>query len=241
MRREFVTSDTHGCYDQLKNCLDQANFDYQQDRLIHCGDVVDRGPDSKKVVALLLQIEDLIALKGNHDDWWKTFLDTGQHPANFTHGGNKTLDSYLDEMSEPDDKGNYFKVDVPLTHRSFFDRQLVHYTDEQNRFFCHAGYYRDEKIDEQDPFNFFWDRNLIYEMMSHNEKDQRMNDVNDFKRVFIGHTPTINWKHKGVMKTKPIYKAQYVAIDTGGCFWQNNGKISLIDITDDDNHILYQA
>ena len=61
-------------------------------------------------------------------------------------------------------------------------------------------------------------------------------DVNGFKQIFIGHTPTLSFQwYEG--NDKPIYAGQVIDCDTGGCF---GGKISLIDITTDD-HILYQS
>ena len=57
MGRIFVTTDTHGELDKLNDCLSQANFNNDEDQLIHIGDVVDRGPDSYGVVELLLSIK----------------------------------------------------------------------------------------------------------------------------------------------------------------------------------------
>jgi len=235
MKRTFVTSDTHGCYLQLHNCLVQANFDYDEDTLIHCGDIVDRGPDSKKVIDLLLQIKNLVALRGNHDEWMLEWINTGFHPGNWGHGGSATILSYI----EP---GEDKMIDIPETHKEFFRNQQKYYIDDQNRFFVHAGYNRDYLVDLQHESTFYWDRHLVMEMMSTSDDVKKMWDANDFSRVFFGHTPTINWKDKnGKPKTLPIYKAQYVQIDTGGCFKQFEGKITLLDITDDANHILYQS
>jgi len=247
MKRTFVTSDTHGCYLQLHSCLVQAKFDYEVDELIHLGDIVDRGPDSKKVVDLLLQMRNLIKIQGNHDEVWLANMKTGYDGFGGGAGSDKTELSYMIEIQDHDEEGNpvglaKLKKFYPPAHIKFFEDQILHYVDDQNRFFCHAGYDRMYPIKEQHGSIFRWDRKLPYEMMSvEGDKIKRMRDINEFKRVFIGHTPTINWKKHGKLITTPIYKAQYVNIDTGGCFVQYGGKISLIDITDDDNHILYQA
>lgn len=229
-KRIFVTSDTHGEEKRLKSCLDQAKFDYENDQLIHLGDVCDRGPDSKGVVDLLLTVKDLISLRGNHDDWWLTFLKTGKHPADLKQGGMETLNSY-----RAGDLNNKY-INIPDSHIEFYNNQRIRYTDSQNRFFCHAGFNPQETVEQQDDSDFFWDRNLI--MKAQSCKNEKLNDVNHFKQIFIGHTPTLMWKNKkGKEIDKPIYAAQVINIDTGGVY---GGKISLLDITTDE-HILYQS
>lgn len=225
-KRIFVTSDTHGESERLKSCLNQSNFDYENDQLIHLGDVCDRGSDTKGVVELLLSIKNLISLRGNHDDWFLKYIETGSHPANFTHGGRLTIDSYKVDN----------EIKIPKTHIDFFKNQRIRYTDSQNRFFCHAGFNPKETIEQQDDSDFFWDRDLI--MKAQSCKNEKLNDVNHFKQIFIGHTPTLMWKDKeGKEIDKPIYAAQVINIDTGGVY---GGKISLLDITTDE-HILYQS
>lgn len=231
-QRVFVTSDTHGCLEQLISCLDQANFDYDNDKLIHCGDIVDRGPDSKGVVDLLLRIKNKVCIRGNHDYWWLQYIVMNhQAPhlmAHMTQGGMQTVQSYSPDGST---------IVIPEEHKQFFKEQVTYYEDEQGRFFTHAGYDRWERVEEQEETVFAWDRELMRDIMACSPLDT-LNDVNLFTRVFIGHTPTVNWKEKGELITTPIYKGKYVQVDTGGCY---GGKISLIDITDDDAHILYQA
>ena len=252
MSRVFVTSDTHGCALRLVDCLAQAGFDYQNDTLIHLGDVVDRGNDSKGVVDLLLGIKNLISIKGNHDHWWLQYL-VMRHQAphimsHMTQGGIATVESYINETGQ---------LEVPIEHELFFKNQRIHYTDEQGRFFCHAGYDRMEKIENQEETVFSWDRELMREAIKLKDGED-LPDVNNFKRVFIGHTATTYYTEEQVHGTamsasaildninaahpkrctSPIYKGNIVDVDTGGCY---GGKISLLDITDDDNHILYQA
>lgn len=244
-KRVFVTSDTHGMYESLKSCLDQAGFNYDEDTLIHLGDCVDRGPDSKKVIDLLLLMRNLIAIQGNHDEVWLENLKTGRHPFGEGHGAPATKNSYVIEVPRLDENlqetGEMIKAPFyPPSHTKFFENQVLHYTDDEGRFFCHASYDRHYPVEHQHESIFRWDRKLPYEMMSTKDGIKKMADVNGFKRVFIGHTPTINWKKKGRCINKPIYKAQFVNVDTGGCFG-DPGKISLIDITDDNAHILYQA
>ncbi len=227
-KRTFVTTDTHGELEKLKSCLEQANFDNDVDELIHLGDCVDRGPDSYGVVELLLSIKNLISIRGNHDDWMMEFINTKLHPAQSYFM--ETLASYRRNQKE---KGT--EELIPQSHIDFLRNQINYYVDGRNRLFLHAGYDPNEHIEEQDEVEFYWDRNLI-KKVSKMTPDERYPDVNSFKQVFIGHTPTLNFRwHEH--KDKPMYLARVVDCDTGGCF---GGKISLIDITTDE-HILYQS
>lgn len=226
----FCTTDTHGCLKELKSCFEQANFDYENDQLIHLGDVVDRGTDSFGVVEELLKIKNLIAIRGNHDDWMRSWFESGVHPvpSQFI----QTRQSYLKNAEDN-------ILNIPQSHRDFFANQIDYYLDNQNRFFCHAGFNSEYLVEDHLDYMFYWNYDLFKRAMCVRTEENRLNDVNGFKRIFIGHQPTTAWKDGGKSINKPIYAAQVVNLDTGG-YWYN-GKISLLDITDDDNHILYQS
>lgn len=227
--RTFVTTDTHGELDKLVSCLNQANFDGELDTLIHLGDCVDRGPDSAGVVDLLLKIKNLIAIRGNHDSWMQEFIDNGIHPAPAYFS--ETANSYVKGLG-----GKLHPVLIPLAHQAFFRNQLNYYIDAQKRLFIHAGCRLDERIEDQDSDEFYWDRDLIKKAMSAKASGVYLKDVNNFKQIFIGHTPTLNWKIGKDRISKPIYAAQVIDLDTGGAYGY---QISLLDITTDE-HILYQ-
>lgn len=64
----YFCGDIHGYLDELLKALDEAGFDKENDTLIACGDLVDRGPDSYKVVKLLDE-KWFKSVRGNHDQW----------------------------------------------------------------------------------------------------------------------------------------------------------------------------
>jgi len=235
MAKIFVATDTHGECDRFKELLAKANFNYEEDELRHLGDVCDRGPDSYGVVEELLKVKNLIAIRGNHDEWLLRFADTGciMHPNPYYF--KETLDSYL--YQSEDYLANPIPSNIiPKHHLAFYKGQLPYYLDEQGRFFTHAGYNRREFVEDQDLSEFAWNRDFFKQAMCLGP-DDKLNDVNGFKQVFIGHTCTIGWQKNGKNIDKPIYKGQVVNLDTGACF---GGKLSMLDITDSDNHILYQ-
>ena len=75
-RRVLVIGDIHGNYKALKQCLERAAFDIDKDSLIQLGDVSDKMPETAEVVELLLQIKNLIAIRGNHDNWTNKWFST---------------------------------------------------------------------------------------------------------------------------------------------------------------------
>ncbi len=232
--RTFFITDTHGLNTRFKELLKMANFDYEKDRLIHCGDVVDKGSESFWHVEELMKIINLIPVRGNHDWCFWEWLKTGNHPLHAYFP--KTEQSYIDGLVYV--VGRLRPEQVPKRHIDFFANQVDYFIDEQNRMFCHAGYDRDYKIEEQDPQDFHWNHSLLAGTMERTEDQEPLPDINSFKRIFVGHRVTMNWKDEnGNYIVKPIYKDNVVAGDTGGFL---GGKLSLIDITDDENHILYQ-
>lgn len=226
-RKILLTTDTHGELERLKKALELAGFDNEQDQLIHLGDCVDRGPDSAGVIEFLIGVRDLIAIKGNHDDWLHTYIKYGQHPAHqYALETFASYDRFIDEYEIT----RTVRGPIPASHHAFLQQQRLHYTDDQNRFFCHAGFNCNWLIKQTHPEDFYWDRELI--KAARDCKTDRLPDCNNFKQIFIGHSPTINFR-----QSTPIYAAQVVACDTGAVF---GGKLSVLDITTDE-HKLFQA
>src|SRR5687767_11201104 len=94
--------DIHGRFDLLTDLLGQIDGSpYKGFRKVFMGDMIDRGPDSFKVVETvkkLTETTDAIALLGNHEDWMMEIVrsgmsrDSGWFYSN--NGGMKTIDSY---------------------------------------------------------------------------------------------------------------------------------------------------
>ncbi|MBU2852946.1 metallophosphoesterase [Acidithiobacillus ferriphilus] len=76
--RDFIVGDLHGCLPYLNRLLAHVHFDPATDRLFSVGDLVNRGPDSSGVLALLAEPW-FFPVLGNHDVMMLAFL-TGQSP-----------------------------------------------------------------------------------------------------------------------------------------------------------------
>ncbi|WP_323844992.1 metallophosphoesterase [Microbulbifer magnicolonia] len=64
--RDYVVGDVHGHLSQLRRQLGDIRFDPYVDRLFFLGDVVDRGPDSEGVLAMIDQ-RTYFSILGNHE------------------------------------------------------------------------------------------------------------------------------------------------------------------------------
>lgn len=67
----FAIGDVHGCAKQLATLLQRLPYDREQDTLVFLGDYINRGPDSKGVLDILVELKNecskVCFLKGNHE------------------------------------------------------------------------------------------------------------------------------------------------------------------------------
>lgn len=247
MGRVLVIGDLHGNHKGLIQALEKAGFDYENDTLISLGDIVDGHNESFEVVEELLKIKNLIAIKGNHDDWFNDYLTKGIHGSHWQQGALATNLSYLNGIGKsslggiwtPDnDHGGLvpkLKVsDIPQSHIELFNNQLPYYIDDKNRLFIHGGFDRKYKLEEQDEFNFWWDRDLwkaalSYQSMIDNmsakdllRENPKFNMVETFEHIYIGHTSTQFQK-----VNVPMTCANITNMDTGGGW---HGYVSIMDV-----------
>jgi serine/threonine protein phosphatase 1 len=130
----YAIGDVHGCREELRELLDKLPLD-EQSHVIFLGDCIDRGPSSRGVIDLVLELREfcrVTALMGNHELMLHEFLD-GSDPrrsARFIlNGGGATLASYAD------DDGVFI---IPPEHRELFST-LPYFHVEEDFCFVHAG------------------------------------------------------------------------------------------------------
>jgi len=198
--RRFVMGDIHGEYELLLDVLKKSGFDYENDLLIQLGDICDRGWNPFKCMDELLKIRNLILIKGNHDENFIQYMKNnkdflGGYAANGTH---TTITKYK-ELNE---------VEKQFYKDQIFDKMLPYHLSNDNIIFTHGGFPLMEKLDDISDTEFAWDREMIQEAMKDRSKDTI--SIYDFKKIFIGHTPTIYWD-----ETTPIKAGRIINVDTG--------------------------
>jgi serine/threonine protein phosphatase 1 len=78
--RYFIIGDIHGCYDELRDLLDKAALN-SDDQIISIGDLVDRGLDSASVVEFFRDTPNADSIMGNHERKHVRWLDDQVEPA----------------------------------------------------------------------------------------------------------------------------------------------------------------
>jgi hypothetical protein len=64
--RTIVVGDIHGCYDELMELLDEADFE-RKDRVVSVGDLISKGPKSREVLEIFMTDARFSTVIGNHD------------------------------------------------------------------------------------------------------------------------------------------------------------------------------
>lgn len=214
----LAIGDIHGCHVSLQTMLDLVQPS-REDLIITLGDYVDRGPDSKRVIEILLDLKkshSYIHLMGNHEIQMIRALEAQHHMDRFLDpmcGGQETLDNY----------GGSFD-DIAKDHWDFItSAQLYHETD--SHIYVHAGVSESTPMEDQDAETLYYKR--FYRGEPHFSG----------KPYICGHTiqgdlPTNN-VHSICIDTCAYGGGWLTALDTdSGRCWQTNeqGQSREIDI-----------
>ena len=172
MPRTFAIGDIHGCALTLEKLLLHELQINRQDEIYFLGDYIDRGPRSREVVDLILQLhkENYVVhtLRGNHE---QLFIDSETDFTRFGNwlgnGGRPTLESFdIIRFSELSDE-----------YKSFFNNTEF-YFDTPGFIFVHAGFSFENEDIFEDREAMLWIRNM--------KVDKRTGS----KIIIHGHTPT---------------------------------------------------
>jgi serine/threonine protein phosphatase 1 len=145
----FAIGDVHGLSERLGDLhqaiLDRISYEQSAARIIHLGDYVDRGPDSRGVIDRILALErqfagnplvDIISLKGNHEEMMLSQIGEATD-AWLDQGGRETLESY---GIEPETHMLDWADLLPTDHLDWLLSRPTLYHDRERRLaFVHAG------------------------------------------------------------------------------------------------------
>lgn len=174
----YAIGDIHGHIDLLRAAHERIAADMAREGLrapvVHVGDLVDRGPDSRGVIDFLLSGmalgEDWVVLKGNHDRMFSRFMADPAEPEpglradlSWLHprlGGVETLASY-GVRSAGDRPVAKVHADalaaVPETHIAFLNARPSVFLREE-AVFVHAGIRPGVPLEAQDETDLVWIR-----------------------------------------------------------------------------------
>ena len=171
MSRTIAIGDIHGC-SRACALLDAIHIQ-KSDTLVTLGDYVDRGPDSRGVVNLLLAVEpqcQLIRLLGNHEIMMLSVLD-GELDSSIwqRYGGAETIMSYGGDLANLEE-----------THRRFI-RSCRRYYESDRNIFMHANYMAEIELSEQPDQILFWTH--VSSVLPPRHRSG--------KTAILGHTPQV--------------------------------------------------
>lgn len=208
-------SDSHGGYEAMVQCFERSGFNNEKDTLFFLGDVVDGWSETRESIDLLLSLNNLVYLLGNHDQWALQYYN-GKMPEEestlnlwLMQGGAATLKSY--GLGKP----------MPKEHLDLLCNAKPYHVTEDNILLVHAGFDTDKPIEETNTDYLIWNRDFVKDCY-YQYKNQQAIHVAQYKEVYIGHTPTISLNQK---YTKPLQMGNVTLTDTGAAF---SGCLSII-------------
>lgn len=218
-RRLYAITDEHGCFDELALIIDylltKEGFT-AEDLLVFLGDHIDRGPDSKRVLDLVIEFckrfPNTVSLLGNHEDTFLGFLgfeavSSGKSFLSFqSNGGYECLESYgLDPTLSPSD----IKDALPWEHLAYLQK-LYHVAHIGNFIFAHAGLNWSKSLEQQDADDAI--RSIRYGVQQHGFG----------KTIIHGHHP---------QDDVYFYLPYVVNLDTGCAYSDRGGRLSCVEVT----------
>jgi len=189
----FAIGDIHGCLGKLERLIAacEAHADGRPARWVFLGDYVDRGPDSRGVIELLMRRQQeqpggVVCLRGNHEQMAiMAHADARAMPLWLANSGATTQRNYPETGGRIADGHLAWLAALPFCH------------DDGLRFFVHAGVDLTRPLDRQAADDLLWMREPFLTDC----------DKVDLGRFFVhGHTP--------VMGGKPELRRRRVDLDT---------------------------
>ncbi len=237
--RVYAVGDCHGGLEALRRLrsrivadsarTDDAGPPVRRRVVVYLGDYIDRGPDSRGVLELLIGEPltgfESVHLRGNHESFMREFL-AGEDVASvwLRNGGAETLHSYgLDvaalngpwPLGDPPALRAALTSAVPKAHRAFLDGLALSHT-EGDYYFVHAGVRPDVPLEAQGENELLWIREPF------------LSSTADHGKVVVhGHS----------VAREPEVRINRIGIDTGACF---GGKLTAL-VLEGDRHRFLQV
>jgi serine/threonine protein phosphatase 1 len=207
-RRIYAVGDIHGRADLLAALFARIDDDLKSRPIadavqVFLGDYIDRGPNSREVIDLLLARRKgygVVLLKGNHEDYALRFFSEPALLSEWKNvGGLNTILSYgVNPTSRHDHKSQRRLAtalghSMPDSHRRFLGGLALSFSCG-DFFFVHAGVRPGIPLQKQSQHDLLWIRE---DFLLHEE---------DFGKVVVhGHTPA----------REPEIRPNRINIDTG--------------------------
>lgn len=201
----YAIGDVHGRADLLEALLSQMDLRTSSDtQIIFLGDIIDRGPHSRRALDLVVEILDSSPnsrlILGNHEEFLLRFVDQIGDSQKLLHiwmnnGGWQTLESYGIEPGTPITEARDHLLSN-FQHHVTALRNARTFVETDLYYFVHAGVDPQVPLVKQDPRTTRWIRNEFLDF------DEALEKI-----VVHGHTPTAS--------LLPEVFNNRIALDTG--------------------------
>ncbi|MEE9302489.1 MAG: metallophosphoesterase [Thiotrichaceae bacterium] len=214
--RDFIVGDIHGMFHVFDRLLEKVKFNPELDRVISVGDLIDRGPDSHRVLEYI-DHPWFFSIMGNHE---QMCLDAATDYSTYKNWVNRNGGAWWDSMDElkqqairkafstlptvaeiATNNGTIGVVHADISTRISWDRFTKNIAEDKN--LRHFAIWSRARYDR-------------YKAIGDNEKIQGV------KFVVVGHTPVTTCIDAGNVRF----------IDTGAAFTETKGlgKLTLMQI-----------
>ncbi|HOP00407.1 MAG TPA: metallophosphoesterase family protein [Bacteroidales bacterium] len=202
MRRLFAIGDIHGCFETFHELVINRIRIKKSDRLILLGDYIDRGPRSREVTDLIMDLIkkgfDVTPLAGNHEAMLlESYTDPGMIYQWYMNSGETTLQSMgVDDVRK-----------IGKEYLDFFS-DMKFFESAGDFLFVHAGF--NDNLDDpfSDTYHMIWSSHPSYS-----------NPLLSGKTIVHGHRP----KTTEFVKQKITERSGVIPIDTGCVYGRELG------------------
>ena len=233
----WIIGDIHGMFAPLETILLVVSKMDRDACFYFVGDYINRGPESRRTLDLLVNLKNARFVRGNHDDVFDLILSDqwfgGEEEAFdpvtacnwfLKHGLRETLTSYgiKEKAIEQfvDEPGAEFleliRITVPKSHREFI-RKLPVFIGEKDLLVAHAFWPPEETNDDKHIHERLDDNaEMVHRVLWERWKNYQILAPKPWKRpAFFGHTPVQNYplsmrKHVA----GPIVSSMVTLLDT---------------------------
>jgi len=206
----FAISDVHGCASTFAALLFEKLDIQTGDRLFLLGDMINRGPESRSVLDMIMHLEEegvkLSYLRGNHEEILLQAAESGQIDELLRYGGAATLKSF----------GVATPAEIPGKYLELISSSKFH-TQYRDFVLVHAGL----NLSIADPFSDKEAMLWIREMHGKNEKLKGLTIVH-------GHTP---WDKERIEKQlENAKRPEIINIDAGCVYGRPGSRLCAFDL-----------
>lgn len=216
--RDFVVGDIHGMFEHLSRLLTDIGFDEETDRVFSVGDLVDRGPESRRALEWL-DNPWFFACRGNHEQFAIDSTDPEQLDVWVNYNGGEWWTD-LDVEEKEAFRARFMELPMALEVETRWGRVGIVHADVPPLLPWERFMDLLEARDRDAALYAMWSRNRISGMCT------SLPVTGSVQRVYCGHTPT--------RETVQIDNVYY--IDTGAAYSYDGyeeARLTLVEIQPD--------